>query len=407
MMWSEKYRPTKIEQFLGNEESRTVIVKWLSNWTFGAKPLLLIGPPGIGKTTFVTVISRQFNFDLIELNASDVRNSSQLESIIIPILNNSSLHGKEILLFLDEIDGISGREDSGGVDFITKLLKNPSVPVIMAANTLNIKIKPLAKIARVINLSPVSKQLLFIFLNHVLKNENKKLEYSDLIDIINQSKGDIRVLLTLAQSKTLGYSAQLERTFTFDISMTINNFFSSKSISESVNFLTNSEGSYVDPRFGLSPEERRKDKLYSIYTSIINSNLQGNLMYDVLDVLSMVDILIGRVGSTRKWSLLKYVDYILATYIFEHIKNKGIKYNQYNMTWSILGPIIIRSQSFKELFTKLSNLSHVSKSDFGSIYFPYLLKILQNFHIDISEFIKSLDCDEKLQAIILKEITKM
>lgn len=407
MMWSEKYRPTKIEQFLGNEDVRINILKWLSTWTSGAKPLLLIGPPGTGKTSFVTVISEQFNYDLIELNASDSRNSNLLESIITPILNNSSLYGKRSLLFLDEIDGLSGRDDSGGVDFLVKLLKNPTIPVIMAANILNLKIKPITKIARVINFLPVSKQLRFVFLNYVLKQENHKLENDDLIKIINQSNGDIRLLLNLAQAYILGYNPQMDQTFTFDIAVALSNFFSSKTISESLLFLNNSEASYVDPRFGLSPEERRKDKLYGIYTSIINSNIHELLLSDLMDLLSTVDILVGKVGSTRKWSILKYIDNILATYIFSLIKNKGITYNQYSMNWSILGPIIFRSQSLKELFTKLSYLSHTSKSNFGSFYFPYLLNILQNFGIDISEFLKTLDLDEKLKPVLEKEISKM
>lgn len=407
MMWSDKYRPTKIEEFLGNEESRIVVLKWLSVWKSGAKPLLLLGPPGIGKTTLVTVLSKQFNYDLIELNASDVRNSNQLESIITPILNNSSLYGKQTLLFLDEIDGISGREDSGGVDFLVKLLKNPSIPVIMAANTINLKIKPITKIAHVIKLSSVSKQLSFIFLNHVLKNENKELEREDIINIIKQSNGDIRLLLNLTQAKTLGYTSHLDQSFKLDIATSLYNFFSSNTISESILFLSNSEGSYSDPRFGLSPEERRKDKLYGIYTSIVNSTLHESTIEDVLELISRVDILVGRIGSTRKWSILKYLDTILATYIFDLIKNKGIKYNQYGMNWSVLGPIIFRSQSFREMSAKLSKISHVSKSNFGSFYFPYLLKILKNSNTDISEFTKTLDFDEKFKFTLEKEIAKM
>ena len=36
------------------------------------------------------------------------------------------------MLFLDEVDGISGREDTGGLDTLVNLIKEPTVPVIMA-----------------------------------------------------------------------------------------------------------------------------------------------------------------------------------------------------------------------------------------------------------------------------------
>ena len=51
MMWSEKYRPQDISDMVGNEDSRAALVEWFAKWKKGTKPILLVGPPGIGKTT--------------------------------------------------------------------------------------------------------------------------------------------------------------------------------------------------------------------------------------------------------------------------------------------------------------------------------------------------------------------
>src|SRR5690349_19599181 len=134
LMWSEVHRPQRVEQMVGNEDARLAVVKWLSGWVNGTKPLLLVGPPGVGKTTIVHALARQFDYDLVEMNASDVRNRDSIEARIKPVFANTGLFGRRILLFLDEVDGISGREDSGGLDALVDLIKEPTVPVIMAAN---------------------------------------------------------------------------------------------------------------------------------------------------------------------------------------------------------------------------------------------------------------------------------
>jgi replication factor C large subunit len=156
MMWSDIYRPQSVEQMIGNEDARLAVMKWLSRWINGSSPLLLVGPSGVGKTTLVKVLARKYNYDLIEMNASDTRNRQDLETLIMPMFNNTSVSGRTMLLFLDEVDGISGREDAGGIESLVKMMKEPTIPVIMAANTQdNAKIKQLAKACKIIKFNPI------------------------------------------------------------------------------------------------------------------------------------------------------------------------------------------------------------------------------------------------------------
>ncbi|HVD07144.1 MAG TPA: AAA family ATPase, partial [Nitrososphaeraceae archaeon] len=159
----------KISDFVGNESSRKKIVDWLVKWSNGSKPLLLVGPPGVGKTSFVHAMCREFDIDLIELNASDTRNKNMIGQVVFPIFSNASLTGKNFLLFLDEIDGISNREDSGGLDFLMELFKEPSVRIVMAANKSNEAVKKVSKVSKTVTFSPVPPRLSMLYLDKILR----------------------------------------------------------------------------------------------------------------------------------------------------------------------------------------------------------------------------------------------
>ena len=133
-MWSEKYRPADFDQMVGNEEARARVLIWLRKWRPGTKALLLIGPPGTGKTTTVHLAAKKMGLSLVELNASDTRTKERLSGKLGEAIASTSLFGGSILVFLDEVDGLAGRSDYGAIDFIKEAVKHSQSPVVMAAN---------------------------------------------------------------------------------------------------------------------------------------------------------------------------------------------------------------------------------------------------------------------------------
>ena len=392
---------------IGNEDERLTVMKWLSGWVKGSKPLLLIGPPGVGKTTLVHALARQLDYDSIEMNASDTRNRDQLEQLIAPILVNTSIFGKKILLFLDEVDGISGREDTGGIESIVRLIKQPSIPVIMAANSKDAKIKDLAKVSKTIQFNAVTPRLLMLVLDSVLKDQGKKLSTSEKSAIVDKAHGDVRLLFNILQAKLSGYDKTANSAAEIDIAEAINGFFGAENEDSARSFLLSADANYPDPRFGMSTEERRKDMLGALFSSAISSRIDLVTVADILDVLSKADIIVGRIGRRRQWSLLRYIDYIIAKDLFDKSRSKLIKYNQYSMRWDVMGPVFARSRSLKPVLDELARVTHSSTSTFGSFYLPYLIQIMINAKMIPTEIAEISNMDEKAGIALAKEIERM
>ena len=82
--WTEKHRPTTLDDVLGNPKAVKDLRVWASSWIRGSpkkKALILAGTPGIGKTTSAYALAKDFDWGVIELNASDTRNYTQVKKI--------------------------------------------------------------------------------------------------------------------------------------------------------------------------------------------------------------------------------------------------------------------------------------------------------------------------------------
>ena len=382
MMWSEKYRPQRLIDLIGNEDARKSFVEWFKKWRKGTKPLLLVGPPGVGKTTMANLASRDFNFDMISLNASDVRNKKNIQEILEPVLGNQTVLGKP-MIFIDEVDGIHGRSDYGGVEALINILKESTIPIILAANNgSSDKMKKIKKVVKTIVLRPLPPRLLRLYLNMILEKENAQINPGILIKLISESNGDIRSMLNSSQALISGFEPFTERTFeSLDIEEGINAFYKSQSIDEARAVLYSMR---IDPR----------EKINAFYSSIITSSISHLEMENFLQVISEADLLYGRIMKTQEWRLLRYLDSILLGL---YKKDTTIRYSQYNLSWQVLNRLRWDGSKFKSISKNLSKQLHISSSTFATFYLPYILFCMKNDFLE-------LELDDAYDELIEKEI---
>lgn len=394
----------KISEFVGNENSRKKVVEWLVKWSDGSKPVLLVGPPGVGKTSFVHALCREFDIDLIELNASDTRNKNLLAQVIFPIFSNASLTGKNFLLFLDEIDGISNREDSGGLDFLLDLFKEPSIRVVMAANKSNEAIKKISKVSKTITFSPIPPRLSMLYLDKILRLQNSSMKVEDRIAVVRNSFGDIRSLLNAAQVMKAGYTTTKNPVLDIDIEDMINQFFSSTTFEDALDVVQRADISYSDPRFGQSSEDRRKDILAAFFSSIVMSKIDVPTITLLLDRLSDLDVILSRSLVMRNWKIMRYFPLILTKSLFNESRNKYVRYNRYSIGFEHMG-IFSRAQGLKKTLRILAQYFHTSRSTFGSFYFEPLRQILTRT-AEYENLIRSTITSEKEADVMVREISR-
>ncbi|KAG4072206.1 hypothetical protein HA402_007616 [Bradysia odoriphaga] len=247
--WVEKYKPTDIKQIIGQQGAASNVVKlqnWLSKWYSnhdGKKKLqkpnpwaknddgsyykaaLLSGPPGVGKTTTATLVAKELGFYTVEMNASDTRSKRLLKEEVSELLSNKSLAGyfngsssattKKHVLLMDEVDGMAGNEDRGGIQELISLIKDSSIPIICMCNDRNHqKMRSLVNYCYDLRFSrPRLEQIRGAMLSICFK-EKFKLTPTAIDEIISATNNDIRqtinhlTLMSANNSITLSQTKQ-------------------------------------------------------------------------------------------------------------------------------------------------------------------------------------------------------
>ena len=203
MQWTDKYRPQTFKEIIGNGKQKKEIQEWVEAWKEGnpQPSLLLVGPPGVGKTTFAQVIAHEFG-EYIELNASDKRSYDILMNTIGESTTTKSLFSNNPkLIILDEVDGITGNQDRGGSRAINKIIENTKHPMIMMANDFYSKrLTTIKKKTHVIKMGKVRSTSINVGLRKICKNEGIDADSNALKELSKRANGDMRSAINTLQA---------------------------------------------------------------------------------------------------------------------------------------------------------------------------------------------------------------
>lgn len=209
-IWTEKYRPRKLREILGQTQAVQQVAAWANSWSKGRpakRALLLYGPPGTGKSVAAEALARDYGWDFIEMNASDKRTMGEINRVAGAASTAGTLlggAGGKRLIVLEEADNIHGTYDRGGYKALRELVAQTRNPVVLIANDQYSIPWEIRAACFTVNFRRLTKEAVVQRLQHVSKEEGMEAEPGALSLIAGESNGDMRAAIQDLQTAGFG-----------------------------------------------------------------------------------------------------------------------------------------------------------------------------------------------------------
>ncbi|MFA5061032.1 MAG: replication factor C large subunit [Candidatus Pacearchaeota archaeon] len=302
--WCEKYRVRKFSdiksQSLAIDKTRIFLRSFPKK-----KAAVLHGPPGVGKTSLAYAIASEIDAEILELNASDLRNKTKISEIIGPASQQRSLFKKHKIILVDEVDGVSAVKDKGGLGELLVLIEKSAFPIILTANDIwQQKFNLLRQKSDLIQLKEVDYKVILEILKEVCEKENCAVSSEVLTSISIKARGDIRAALNDLQMLSKMDSPELvreveERNREQSIFTALQYIFKNAKINEEMLKVFDNVNMPIDEIF-LWVEEN------------LPLEYKGKELVQALNALSLADVFRGRIQRQRHWRFMVYEYFLLG-----------------------------------------------------------------------------------------------
>ena len=204
-LFVEKYRSQTLEDYVGNEQLKQIIGKYIE--TNDIQNLLLYGTPGTGKTTLAKIIVKNINCDYLYINASDERGIDTIRDKVQGFASSASFKPLKVII-LDEADFLTIQAQASLRNIIETYSR--TTRFILTCNYLERIIDPLQSRCQVLKITPPSKKETAQHVANILETEDVNYEISNLALVVNKYYPDIRKILNTCQTNIIESNLKID-----------------------------------------------------------------------------------------------------------------------------------------------------------------------------------------------------
>jgi replication factor C small subunit len=207
-LFVERFRPTTLEHFVGNQTVKETLQKYLDQGDI--QNFIFYATPGTGKTTLAKIIVKNLDCDYLYINASDENGIDTIREKVKGFASSASWKGIKVVI-LDEADFITIQGQAALRNVIETFSR--STRFILTCNFIERIIDPLQSRCQVLKIVPPSKTDVYNHLTWILADQlSISYEPEDLKTLIIQYYPDMRKMLNVIQMSVKDDHIQLDKT---------------------------------------------------------------------------------------------------------------------------------------------------------------------------------------------------
>ncbi len=375
-LWTHKYLPCSGKEVL--QPNIKTVRDFIINFgkSRAKKAIIIYGPTGSGKTSSVHALSKELGLEIVELNASDFRNSDSISSIAGSASQQMSLFGKGKIILIDEIDGISGQQDRGGVAEICKVIDKSKFPIIMTTNDpFDQKFSQLRKSCLLIEYSALTRKDIYSVLEKICKLESISYNEPALKTLSLRAGGDLRGAINDLRMLTHSENNLCRK----DVEELADRDRESSIIRSLLMIFKSTDMKLALSAFDNIDEDLEKCLMW-IDENLPDEYRDAEDIHGAYQCLSKSDVFLGRIRRSQHWRFLVYVNALLSAGVALSKKTKNRQAVKYNRTTRPLKIYIANSKNakLKSIAQKLAGKTNSSLKTAMREQIPYLRMIFRN-----------------------------